>query len=327
MEFCNLGSTGCAISRLGFGCGPASGYDYGPIDKSAWIAAIRAALDSGINFFDVADVYGFGFVEELLSRALDERRHEVVIATKGGLVWDEKGRVSRNSSRKQITRAIEDSLRRLRVDVISLYQIHWPDPMTHIKETFETLRDFQDQGKIRFIGVSNFSLELLQEACRTCRIDSQQVAYNLLCRDVETDILPWCDAKQISVLAHTGLARGLLAGKRHISSRFGDRDTRTRSPYFSEEGRVEKEQLLGTLSRLSERTGRSVCSIALRWILDNPKIATVLVGMKDQAQLRENLKAVDWQLDQPDHEVLLKTSTACPQGLAGTPAHEAANDR
>jgi aryl-alcohol dehydrogenase-like predicted oxidoreductase len=325
MEFCNLGTTSCAISRLGFGCGPASGYDYGPIDESAWIAAIRGALDHSINFFDVADVYGFGRVEELLSRALEERRHEVVIATKGGLVWDEKGCVSRNSSRKQITRAIEDSLRRLRVDVISLYQIHWPDPVTRIEETFETLRDLQDQGKIRFIGVSNFPLELLQQACRICRIDSQQVAYNLLCRDVESNVLPWCDARQISVLAHTGLARGLLAGKRRISSRFDGLDTRARSPYFSAEGRTEKEQLLGALTRLSEHRGRTVCSIALRWILDNPQIAAVLVGMKDQAQLEENLKAVDWRLDQPDREILLEISAACPQGLAGAPAHAAAS--
>jgi aryl-alcohol dehydrogenase-like predicted oxidoreductase len=322
VEYRELGTTGCDVSRLGFGCGAASGHDYGPVDESAWTDAVRAALDSGINFFDVADVYGFGRAEELLSRALGKKRHEVIIATKGGLVWNERGGVRREATRAQISRAIENSLRRLRVNAIPLYQIHWPDPATPVEETLETLAKFQDQGKIRFVGVSNFSLQLLQQAFRVCPIASHQAAYNLLSREAEIDVLPWCQKTQTAMIAHTVLARGLLAGKRSIGSSFIDPDTRQDSLYFSGEGRIEKQQLLDTLRRISERTGRSVGSIAIRWVLDNSKICTVLVGVKHRAQLDENLTAVGWRLETGDRELLSNFSSLCPRGLAGTPAHE-----
>ncbi len=323
MEFGRIGATGCAVSRLGFGCGAASNYDYGPLDEAAWIDAVHAALDHGINFFDVADVYGFGYAEHLLSRALGNKRHEVIVATKGGLAWDDRGRVSRDSSRRRIVQALDDSLRRLRLDMIPLYQIHWPDPQTPIEETLDALAICQSQKKIRFIGVSNFPLECLQKAQRIHRIDSLQVPYNLLCRDIEDGILAWCETTETSAVAHSGLARGLLSGKRPLGSRFEGTDTRTRSPYFSDEGRPQKQCLLNALHDLSERTGRSASSIALRWILDNPHVTAVLVGIKSRAQLDENLQAVGWHLA-ADRELLSALSDACPRGLAGTPAHRAA---
>ncbi len=289
-----------------------------------WTDAVHAALDSGINFFDVADVYGFGHAEHLLSRALGNRRHEVIIATKGGLVWDDRGRVSRDSSPRRIVQALDDSLRRLRLDVIPLYQVHWPDPHTPIEETLDVLTICQNQGKIRFIGVSNFPMEWLEKAQRMYRIDVLQVPYNLLCRDVEDDVLAWCEAAKTSVVVHSGLARGLLAGKRPLASHFQGTDTRARSPYFSEEGRLEKQSLLDALERLSEHTGRSVSSIALRWILDNPQVTAVLVGIKSRAQLHENLQAVGWRLASSNRELLSTLSDACPRGLAGIPAHKPA---
>ena len=139
MEYRRLGKTPISISRIGFGGGPAGGYDYGPVDEGEWRSAVHAALDSGINFFDVANVYGLGRVEELLSLALGERRHDVVIATKCGLVWDRSRKVHRDLRKRTVMQSIEASLRRLRVDTISLYQIHWPDPATPIEETMETL--------------------------------------------------------------------------------------------------------------------------------------------------------------------------------------------
>src|SRR5713226_4350289 len=278
MEFSQIGATDCAISRLGFGCAAASNYDYGPLDEAAWIDAVHAALDAGINVFDVAGVYGFGHAEHLLSRALGNKRHEVIIATKGGLKWDGRGRVSRDASRQQIVQDLDDSLRRLRLDVIPLYQVHWPDPQTPLEETLDVLARSQSEGKIRFIGLSNFSLECMQQARRTHRIDSLQVLYNLLSRDVENGVLAWCQANETSVLAHSGLARGLLSGKRPLGSQFQTNDTRARSSYFSDEGRLQKQSLLGALDHLSERTGRSVSSISLRWILDEPRVSAVLVG-------------------------------------------------
>jgi aryl-alcohol dehydrogenase-like predicted oxidoreductase len=324
MEFSELGTSNRCISRLGFGCAPASGYDYGEIEVSAWITAVNAALEAGIDFFDVADVYGFGLVEELLARALGDRRHEVTIATKGGLVWDEQGRVTRDSSPRQIERAIECSLRRLRIDVIPLYQLHWPDPATPVEDTIATLGKCQKEGKIRYIGVSNFSVNLLERAAGVDHIESQQVSYNLLSREIEEDVLPWSAAQRTSVIAHTGLARGLLAGKRLIDSRFSGSDTRGRSAYFSNEGWAEKQRLLNALVQVSTNSGRSVSSVALRWILDNPRITAVLVGIKDRAQLAENLEAVDWHMEQGDRDLLTALSDACPHNSAGIPAHGSA---
>jgi aryl-alcohol dehydrogenase-like predicted oxidoreductase len=324
MEFGRIGSTDCIVSRLGFGCGAASNYDYGLLDEAAWIDGVGAALDAGVNFFDVADIYGFGHAENLLSRGLGSKRREVIIATKGGLRWDDNGRVSRDASPKWIVRALEDSLRRLRLDEIPLYQLHWPDPQTPVEKTLDALTRCQKQGKIRFIGLSNFSLADMQRLRGKHRIDSLQVPYNLLCRDIEKGILSWCHITQTSVFAHTGLARGLLAGRRALGSAFEANDTRNRSPYFSDHGRVQKQSLLSTLQLMSERTGHSVPSISLRWILDEPRVSAVLVGIKNRQQLNENVAALDWSLTSSDRETLAILSNACPSELAGTPAHQGA---
>jgi aryl-alcohol dehydrogenase-like predicted oxidoreductase len=325
VEYRQLGQTPVTISRIGFGCGPASGYDYGPMDEAEWKLAVQAALDEGINFFDVADVYGLGRVEELLSEALGDRRHDVLIATKCGLVWDQQGRVHRDLGRKTVLRALEASLRRLRIDAIPLYQIHWPDPATPIEETMETLALCQDQGKIQFLGVSNFSLGLLQRAHSIRRLESQQIAFNLLCREPEGEIFPWCDSARISILAHSGLARGLLAGRRALGNEFGVMDTRRNSAYFSNQGRTEKQRLLGAIRLLSEKLDRPFPSVAIRWVLDNRQVSSVLVGIKNRKQVAENLQALDWHLAPYDRDLLGELSASCPGGLAGTPAHGALN--
>jgi len=163
----------------------------------------------------------------------------------------------------------------------------------------------------------------MQRTDRTARIDSLQAQYNLLAREIENGVLDWCFANETSVLAHTGLARGLLSGKRSLGFQFQANDTRARSSYFSDEGRQEKQSLLGALDRLSKRTGRSVSSISLRWILDDPRVTSVLVGIKSRAQLDENLQALGWRLDATDRGHLGALSDACPGGLAGIPAHAA----
>lgn len=320
MEYAELGSAGCRISRLGFGCSPASGHDYGPLNKEEWSAAVRVALERGINLFDVADVYGFGQAEEMLSRALGEKRHEVVIGTKCGLVWNENRKVERNLSSQSILRSLEGSLRRLRIDTIPLYQVHWPDPATPIEESFETLARCQDQGKIQCLGVSNFPLNLLRRAFSIRSFESDQVAYNLLCREPENDVFPWCHSSQVSILAHSGLARGLLAGKWPL--RFEFTDTRKNSPYFSDLGLLEKQRLLDAIRQLSRKIGRAFPSLAIRWVLDNPRVSAVLVGIKNPRQLEENLEAMDWSLTAEQRGSLSQLSDACPAGLSGIPVHE-----
>ena len=299
--------------------------DYGPVDEAEWKFAVQAALDSGINFFDVANVYGLGRVEELLSQALGERRRDVVIATKCGLVWDQHRKVHRDLRQSTVVRSLEGSLRRLRVDTIPLYQIHWPDPATPIEETMETLARCREQGKFRFLGVSNFPLDLLRPTHSILPIVSQQIAFNLLCREPEGEMFSWCASAQVSILAHSGLAQGLLAGRRAIGQIVDINDVRHKSPYFSENDRQEKQDLLDAVRLLSQKLGRPFSAVSLRWVLDNPDVGAVLVGVKNREQLVDNLEAVDWQLSLEDQEILNHLSSLCPGGFAGTPAHSAAN--
>lgn len=324
MEYARLG-TGCLISRVGFGCAPASGYDYGPLDESAWIDSVRASLDLGVTLFDVADVYGFGRAEELLSKALGARRHEVVLATKFGLAWDNKGRVTRDSSPKRIALALTESLRRLRVDSITLYQLHWPDLVTPLEDVLEVLHACQDAGKIRFIGVSNIPLDRLPQACRTQPVDSVQIGFNLLCRGVEDGFLDWCSSTYTSVLAHSGLARGLLSGKRQAGSHFGGTDTRKSSSYFSTERLAEKQKLVQALSDIGQRNGRTASAVALRWVLDHPQVASVIVGMKNPSQLCDDVQAVGWRLAPDEYKLLSSLSAACPGSLESGVARMIAN--
>jgi aryl-alcohol dehydrogenase-like predicted oxidoreductase len=322
LEYTQLAQTPLNVSRIGFGCGPASGYDYGQVDETEWRLAVQTALDNGINFFDVADVYGFGRAEEMLSGALGAHRHEVVVATKCGLAWDQDGKVRRDLSRGNVLRSVEASLRRLRLDVIPLYQIHWPDEVTPIEETLETLAQCQERGKIRYIGVSNFSCELLQQAYEVRPIQSEQIAFNLLCRGPEKEIFPWCKSTGVSVLAHSGLARGFLAGRYAPGDKNGFSDTRKNSPYFSEEGRKEKLTLLEAVRKIASQENRPFSSVAIRWILDNPLVPVALVGIKNRAQLMENLQAVGWHLNPSSWHLLGELSAACPAGMAGLPAHK-----
>jgi aryl-alcohol dehydrogenase-like predicted oxidoreductase len=321
MEYHQLARTLATVSRIGFGCGPASGYDYGLINEAEWRLTVEAALENGINLFDVADVYGFGRAEEMLSEALGSRRHNVVIATKCGLVWDGEGRVHRDLSRESVFRSVEASLRRLRLDVIPLYQIHWPDERTPIEETLDALAHCQKQGKIRHVGVCNFPVDLLRKAYSVHPFQSEQVAFNLLCRDPEGELFPWCNSQGIGIFAHSGLARGFLSG--HYAPGDGSwlRDTRRNSPYFSGEARREKQELLDAIATIARETGRSFPSIAIRWVLENPSVSAVLVGAKNRRQLNENLQAVGWQLEAKSFQVLGELSLRCPNRLAGIPAH------
>ena len=321
MEYRLLGKTRLSVSRIGFGCGPASGYDYGPVDTAEWSAAVRLAVDRGVNFFDVADVYGFGRAEELLAHALGEKRRDVVIATKCGLAWDAAGRVRRDLSRQSVVRALEGSLRRLRLDSIPLYQIHWPDPAVPIEDALETLAQCRDAGKIQFLGVGNLSLDMLRSAHSFRRFESQQIAFNLLSREPERQIFSWCQSVHVSNIAHSGLARGFLAGRNSAGSAFHGTDTRRNSPYFSLRGQAEKAELLIAIRRIGMETEKPISSVAIRWILDHPQICSVLVGIKNPKQVEENLEAVDWRLTIEAHDLLSRLSTACPDGLAGLPAH------
>ena len=196
MEYKRLGLTDLKVSRIGFGCWAMGGHGWGKVDDKDSIAAIRRALDLGVNFFDTADVYGFGHSERILSKALGTNRSKVIIATKFGLKWDKSGKITKDISSKRVVEALDNSLKRLGVDCIPLYQIHWPDNITSISETMVALRKCQEKGKIKYIGCSNFSVKLIKEAQKISRLESLQLPYNITMRKIENKLIPFCQEQK-----------------------------------------------------------------------------------------------------------------------------------
>lgn len=304
MEYSKLGMTDLRVSKIGFGCAPMGGFDYGKVVDEESVTAVRKALDIGINFFDTADIYGFGHAEEVLSGALGNDRHKVVIATKFGLAWDKEGNVTRDSSAKRVVTALEESLRRLKVDAISLYQVHWIDPITPIEETVGALLKCQQEGKVRYIGFSNVDRTLMEKAQKICRIDAVQSSYNLLNRLNEREVIPFCHESDIAFVAHSPLARGFLTGKYATGQHFTGSDTRAKSTYFSMEMSVEKGQVLEEIQRIGIQCGHTRTQVALRWMLDNPLIEALIMGVKNMNQLEEGAGSLGWRLNQTDYDNL-----------------------
>lgn len=308
MEYTRLSHTDLEISRLGFGCLAMGAHGWGKVDDADSIDSVHRALDLGINFFDTANVYGFGHSEEVLSKALGEKRKHVIIATKFGVTWDEKAQIGRDMSPKSAMSALENSLRRLQLDCIPLYQIHWPNGKTNIEDTLETLMRCQEAGKIRYIGCSNFSPELLREANKTYKIVSTQAPYNLVDRSIENDVLPYCKEINTGVFAYCALAHGLLAGK-YSAQRpdFDSEDIRNRSAYFKDAKYETNLKMVEKLQTIGQRYGKTSAQVAVRWILDNPTITCALTGIKRPSQIEDNVGALGWTLSEDDLQTLSGT--------------------
>src|SRR5205085_2047724 len=247
---------------------------------------IRAAFEHGINIIDTAPVYGFGRSEEIIGKAIAEARlrSDVVIATKAGLQWD-GGKVSRNASRARILREVEDSLRRLRTDYIDIYQVHWPDPLVTIEETAEAMHTLFRQGKIRAIGVSNFSARQMDRFRRVAPLHVLQPPFNLFERGIESDLVPYCRKHSIATFGYGALCRGLLSGRMRPESKFAGDDLRRTDPKFQQ---PRFGQYLAAVERLDglaqQRFGKRVIHLAIRWTLDQ-EATTALWGARHPAQL------------------------------------------
>src|SRR5258708_32622701 len=233
MERAAIAGTSLEVSRVALGTWAIGGWMWGGTDETESIAAIRAAVDRGINLIDTAPAYGFGRSEEIVGKAISEGhlRSRVLIATKAGLEWS-TGRVFRNASRTRILQEVEDSLRRLRTDHIDIYQVHWPDPLVAIEETAEAMRILVEQGKIGAIGVSNFSVGQMERFRRVAPLHVLQPPYNLFERGIEADILPYCRKNKISTFGYSALCRGLLSGLMRQHSKFELYDLRRTDPNF-----------------------------------------------------------------------------------------------
>jgi aryl-alcohol dehydrogenase-like predicted oxidoreductase len=298
MELADIPGTSLKISRVAIGTWAIGGWMWGGTDEAESVSTIRAGLEHGINLIDTAPIYGFGRSEEIVGKAIAEGglRSRVLIATKAGLEW-EGGRVSRNASRARILREIEDSLHRLRTDYIDIYQVHWPDPLVTVEETADAMHMLLKQGKIRAIGVSNFSVGQMERFRRVAPLHVLQPPYNLFERGIEADLLPYCRRNKIATLGYGALCRGLLSGRMRPNTVFDGDDLRRTDPKFLE---PRFQQYLAAVQRLDrlakDRFGKRVIQLAVRWMLDQG-ITTALWGARRPDQLQAVDEVTGWSLD------------------------------
>ena len=299
MENINVSTTGIRISRIGLGTWAMGGWMWGGADDAASIETIHHALDLGITLIDTAPAYGQGHSEEVVGRALVGKRDGVTIATKVGLAWDEHGNVHRDASRARIMKEIDDSLKRLQTDHVDIYQVHWPDPATPIDETAEAMGRLLGAGKIRAIGVSNFSPAQMDAFRNVAPLHTVQPPYNLFERAAETSVLPYARAQGLTALTYGVLCRGLLSGKMNADTKFSGDDLRRVDPKFTQ---PRYPQYLNAVKRLDElaraRYGKGVIDLAVRWTLDQPGVGAVLWGARRPDQLDAIEGAFGFDLDQ-----------------------------
>ena len=298
MEKIGIGTSNLTTSRIGLGTWAIGGWMWGGTDEVQSVATIRAAVERGVTLIDTAPVYGFGRSEEIVGKALAEGglRDSVQIATKVGLAWKD-GAVYRDSRPGRIRTEVEDSLRRLRTDVIDLYQVHWPDAETPIAETARVLEDLRREGKIRAIGVSNYSPAQMHVFRALTTLDAVQSPYNLFEREIEADVLPYAKRSGLTVLSYGALCRGLLSGRMSANTRFDGDDLRKVDPKFQGVRFVQYLAAVDELARLArERFGKSVLALALRWVLDQgPTIA--LWGARRPDSSTRSPKIDGWHID------------------------------
>ena len=300
MERAAIVGTSLEVSRVALGTWAIGGWMWGGTEEAESIATIRAAVEHGINLIDTAPAYGFGRSEEIVGKALAEGhlRSRVLIATKTGLEWS-GGRVFRNASRARILKEVEDSLRRLRTDHIDVYQVHWPDPLVTIEETAEAMHTLFEQGKVRAIGVSNFSVGQMERFRRVAPLHVLQPPYNLFERGIEADILPYCQKNKISTFGYGALCRGLLSGRMRPDSKFEGDDLRRTDPKFQQPRFGEYLAAVTRLDQLARRCfHKRVIHLAVRWMLDQG-ITTALWGARHPGQLDPVDEVSGWRLDAP----------------------------
>jgi len=308
METRVLGNSNLQITRIGVGAWAMGGggwtWSWGPQDDGESIAAIKQALDLGINWIDTAAVYGLGHSEEVVARALKGRSNRPYIFTKCERVWDERGKIGGSLKAESIRRECEASLRRLQMDVIDLYQIHWPEPDADIEEGWTEMARLREEGKVRFIGVSNFTVQQMKRAMKIAPITSLQPPYSLVAREVEEDILPFCMRNNIGVIVYSPMYSGLLAGAmtRQRIANFAPDDWRRRDQNFQEPNLSRNLRLVEVLREVGKRHGRTPGEVAIVWTLHNQAVTGAIVGVRSPEQVRGIIGATQFRLN--DKEVM-----------------------
>jgi aryl-alcohol dehydrogenase-like predicted oxidoreductase len=305
-----LGNSDLHITPVGYGAWAIGGggwqFGWGPQDDQDSMGAIHRALDLGVNWIDTAAVYGLGHSEEIVGKVLKERSERPYVFTKCSMIWNENREIGRSLKADSLRREVEASLRRLQVDVIDLYQIHWPNPEAELEEGWSTLAQFQREGKVRYIGVSNFSVEQMRRVQAIAPVTSLQPPYSLIKREVEQDILPYCEANNIGVIVYSPMQSGLLTGAMTPErvARLADDDWRKSNSEFQEPRLSRNLKLVELLKQIGQAHGRSPGEVAIAWTLRHPVVTGAIVGGRNAKQVEGIIGAAQFRLSEDElHQI------------------------
>ncbi len=311
MEKRKLGKNGPELTVIGFGAWAIGGpweWGWGKVDDSESVRAIEVALDNGINWIDTAAVYGFGHSEKVVAKAVKGKRDKVFIATKCGLVNDGTGHAANNNKPESIRKEVEDSLRRLETDYIDLYQIHWPDPETPVEDSWQEMVKLKKEGKVKYIGVSNFDVSLLERCMSIEQVQSLQPPYSMIRREYEKEVLPYCLKNEIGVVAYSPMQAGLLTGK-FDKNKLQPDDWRLKGNYFQEPLLSKALAVVERLKPIAARQNKTVGQMAIAWVLKNPSITSAIVGARNEKQVLENIKAAEYIMTNEEYNEIEKILT------------------
>lgn len=316
-----LGNSDLDITAIGVGAWAMGGggwaFAWGPQDDNASIEAIHTALDGGVNWIDTAAVYGLGHSEEVVARAIAGRPNRPYVFTKCERTWNEKGEISGVLKAASVRKECEASLRRLKVDVIDLYQIHWPQPEEDIEEGWGELAKLRSEGKVRWIGVSNFNAQQMERIAKIAPITSLQPPYSAISPEIEKEILPYCERENVGVIVYSPMKSGLLSGKmtRERVNAFPADDFRRRAVAFQEPNLTRNLALQDVMRNIGERHGRAAGEVAIAWVLRHPAITGAIVGMRSAEQAHGVLGALEFRLS--EEEILeVGAEMTCTQSAA-----------
>ncbi len=300
-----LGNSDLNLTAVGLGTWAIGGpwqFGWGPQDDNEAVTAILKAIDLGVNWIDTAPIYGCGHSEELVGKAIRQIKHKPIVATKCSLLWNEKREKIGCLKAESIRRECEDSLKRLGIDAIDLYQMHWPDPQKDIEEGWEEMARLQKQGKVRHIGVCNFNTEQLDRIRKIAPVTSLQPPYSMIRRDIEKELLGYCAKHNIGVVAYSPMQRGMLTGKfnKEYLATLAPDDHRLRMPEFTEPQFSANIDLVEKLKPIAAKAGRTVAQLAIAWVLRRQEVTAAIVGARKPSQIAETAPAADWNLTKND---------------------------
>ncbi len=316
MDYTKISDTNIEVSPIGLGTWVMGGWMWGGADENDALDAIEVSVEGGVNLIDTAPIYGFGKAETIVGKFLKKlnSREKIIISTKFGLEWDDNGRINRNCSKRRVLSEIDDSLKRLQTDYIDIYHVHWPDSKTPIEETLSVLSDLKDSGKIRSIGLSNFSIDQLKNALSLCKIDLLQPPFNMFNQHSKQKLIPYCEQNNISVLTYSSLCSGMLTGKFSKTSVFPKGDLRKFDRKFKGESFIKYLAVVDELKKIASQKGVTITQLAIEWTINQQGVDCALIGARNRRQAQENIKPLSQQVFRKDDfdkvdKILAKTKS------------------